>query len=164
MNFLLDLASHPSFQAADVHTGFIDQHFDSLFPPIEISNQTVTQAIVALLTNERNAEFQNAAQKRSPFSAGDSFRVNSNAIREIELMANDRKFVVRVKYVGENYEISIDDSEWMPCSIRMIDDLNSNRYTLKLNLNGIQSTYSAVISSGTIDVFNEVCYSISSLI
>lgn len=159
VNFLLDLASHPSFQAADVHTGFIDQHFNTLFPTINITNQTVTQAIAAILTNERNAEIQYSRQNSTnSFSASDSFRVNSTAVREIEVQANETKYTAQVKYVESDYEIKIDDSHWVPCTIRTIKDSNSNRFTLKLNLNGIQSTYSAVIASGRIDIFNEVCF------
>uniref|UniRef100_A0A1B0BPL6 Methylcrotonoyl-CoA carboxylase subunit alpha, mitochondrial n=1 Tax=Glossina palpalis gambiensis TaxID=67801 RepID=A0A1B0BPL6_9MUSC len=35
INFLIDLANHSEFRAGNVHTGFIDQHFDTLFPPAE---------------------------------------------------------------------------------------------------------------------------------
>ena len=60
VNFLIDLAKHPSFQAADVHTGFIPQHFDSLFPEIKISDDVLTQAAVAFVMNENTASLVNA--------------------------------------------------------------------------------------------------------
>lgn len=157
VNFLLDLAAHSSFRSGDVHTGFIDQHFKSLFPPIQITNQTITQAVVAKLTNERIAEKYNSRnQSPGPFSAGDSFRVNFNAEREIELLANEKKYKIKVKYIGNNYEIKVDDSDWVPCSVQTFVDSNPNRFTLKLNFNGVQSTFSAFIDSDSIDVFNEV--------
>lgn len=157
VNFLLNLAAHPSFQSGDVHTGFIDQHFKSLFPPIEISNQTITQAIVAQLTNERIAEKYNSRkQSPGPFSAGDSFRVNLYAVRKIELLANEKNYKVQVKYVGNDYEIKVDDFDSVPCSVQTFNDSNPNRFTLKLNVNGVQSTYSAFIDSESIDIFNEV--------
>lgn len=157
VNFLLDLAAHPSFQSGDVHTGFIDQHFKSLFPPIEITNRTITQAIIAQLTNERIAEKYNSCkQLPGPFTAADSFRVNFNAVRKIELLANEKKYKVQVKYVGNDYNIKVDDSDWVPCSVQTFVDSNPNRFTLKLNFNGVQSTYSAFIDSDSIDIFNEV--------
>lgn len=95
VNFLIDLASHPSFQAADVHTGFIEQHFDSLFPPQRTSEEVIVQAIVAVVTNEKNAVLRNAIKRGGlaattvdPFAAGDSFRLGSRAVREIRLQTN----------------------------------------------------------------------------
>lgn len=97
MNFLIDLASHPSFQSGDVHTGFIDQHFDSLFPPQTIDDQVVVQAIAALVTNEKNAEHRNSVRRNGVapitadlFAAGDSFRVNGDAVRVIRLQNNGK--------------------------------------------------------------------------
>lgn len=105
------------------------------------------------MANERIAELHNA---RGPFSAGDSFRVNSIPIRIIELVANETKYNIQVKYVGKNYEVKINDSEWYPCSIETVADSNKNRFSLKLNVNGVRSTYSAVITPNAVDIFNEV--------
>lgn len=96
VNFLIDLASHPSFQAGDVHTGFINQHFTSLFPPQKIKEQVIAQAIVALVTNEKNAELRNSIRRNGlaeaaadQFAACDSFRLGASAVREIRLQANE---------------------------------------------------------------------------
>lgn len=159
MNFLIDLASHPSFQSGDVHTGFIDQHFNSLFPPIQISPRTVTQAVAALLTNELNSQKQNSMKQQqihSSFDAFDSFRVNSKAIRTFELESNGKTYDIQLKRSNANYQIKIDDSDWKSCEIYSTDDPNPNRFTMKLNLDGVQSTFSAVVSSENIDIFNEV--------
>lgn len=159
MNFLIDLASHPSFQSGDVHTGFIDQHFDSLFRPIQITSKTVTQAVAAVLINELNSQKQNSIKQQrshSPFDAMDSFRVNSIAIRTLKLESNEKIYDIQLKQLKTNYQIKIDDSDWKSCEIYEIDDLNPNRFTMKLNLDGVQSTFSAVVSSKNIDVFDEV--------
>lgn len=130
-----------------------------LFPPIAISEQTIAQAVAALVTNELNAENKNSIQQnalRSPFTACDSFRLNSIPVREIRLKANEKDCLVQLKQIGSSYEIKVNDAEWKKCSVRMVKDAIENRYTLKLNLDGIQSTFSAVIASNTIDIFNEV--------
>lgn len=95
VNFLIDLASHTSFQAGDVHTGFIDQHFESLFPILETSNRTIAQAVMALITNEANAERQNYQKtgrklNGDPFAVCDSFRLNHTAVRELKLESNEK--------------------------------------------------------------------------
>lgn len=87
------MASHPSFQAADVHTGFIDQHFDSLFPKRDVDERSLVQAVVAAIVNEQNAEKFNALERNSnanPFDECQSFRINTNAIRRMVLISNGK--------------------------------------------------------------------------
>lgn len=159
MNFLIDLASHRSFQSGDVHTGFIEQHIDSLFPLIKISDQTISQAIAALLTHERNATIARSIEQgyqNSAWMSCDGFRVNSHFERKLNMESNDQKFDVLVKYVDLDYEIKINDGKWTPLTVKTVHDSNPNRFTLKLNLNGIESNYSSVIRDNIIDIFNEV--------
>lgn len=159
VNFLIDLASHPSFQSGDVHTGFIDQHFDSLFPPLKVSDEYIAQAIAALVTNELNAVKVNASirgQKNTSFSESDSFRVNATAIRTIELKLYEDVHKIQLKQRGTSYQIKIGDAEWRTFEVYPVQEQQANRASLKLNLDGVQSTFSAVISSELIDVFNEV--------
>lgn len=159
MNFLIDLASHPSFQSADVHTGFIEQHFDSLFPPLNVSDKCIAQAVAALISNELNAVKLNTVrrgQAPNPFNASDSFRVNSTAVRTIRLKLRDNVHTIQVKQHRSEYHVKIDGSEWQPFEVYPVEEPQSNRFTLKLNLSGVQSTFSAAISSEFIDVFNEV--------
>lgn len=90
INFLIDLASHPEFQLANVHTGFIDEHFDSLFPPIVISQHQLSQAALALVFNELQAAFSNGNGSQDPFSAAANARLNYALIRKYSLRANDK--------------------------------------------------------------------------
>lgn len=101
VNFLIDLARHPSFQAADVHTGFIDQHFDSLFPP-QVANETaLAHAVAAIVTKEKiNSQIQ--SQKRgegfNPFAQGDSFRLNHAHIRNFKFEFNGKSMINQSRY------------------------------------------------------------------
>jgi len=56
IQFLDNLAGHPEFQHGHVHTGFIAQHNDALFPKRLIPNDIVCQAAlgIALLQAETN--------------------------------------------------------------------------------------------------------------
>lgn len=159
MNFLIDLASHPSFQAGDVHTGFIDQHIDSLFPPIEVNEQTVCQAVAALLTDEKITSQKLAAKQGragDPWTDSDGFRINSVYERKINLESNGNKYNIKLKYLDSKYEIQINDGEWKTLTIRRVEDSNPNRLTVKLNLGGVESNFSFVITQNNIDIFNEV--------
>lgn len=54
IDFLLSLSGHPAFEAGDVHTSFIPQHYNELFPPKKgISNQMLCQAALGLILKEQ---------------------------------------------------------------------------------------------------------------
>ena len=53
IQFLMDLARHPEFEAARVHTDFIPQYNDQLFPVRTLSDKTICQAAIALLLIEQ---------------------------------------------------------------------------------------------------------------
>jgi 3-methylcrotonyl-CoA carboxylase alpha subunit len=100
VNFLIDLASHPAFQAADVHTGFIPQHFESLFPPLKLDDDVLCQAVVAVICNENNAILQNAlllGEHKNPFLTEHNARFNYQATREINLKYQDKGEVFEEK-------------------------------------------------------------------
>ena len=52
IQFLTSLAKHSEFEAGHVHTDFIPQHYDDLFPAQVISDPTVCQAAVALVIKQ----------------------------------------------------------------------------------------------------------------
>lgn len=76
-----------------MHTGFIDQHFDSLFPAQHVSDSVLAHAVAAIVTNE-NLKSKKISQQRgegyNPFVRGDSFRLNHAHVREFKLEANGK--------------------------------------------------------------------------
>jgi len=156
INFLVDLARHPNFQSGDVHTGFIDQHFDSLFPPLQISNATLIQATAALVSNEINATLVNATntQNRSnPFYLLNSFRPNYEAIRTFKLKFNDQIHETKLKSTEGKYFVSVNDRAWTPVTIDQVPD--EERFSLRTNIDGVFSSFSAVISPDSVAIFDE---------
>jgi len=73
-----------------VHTGFIDEQFDTLFPPIIISPQQVSQAALALVLNELQAAFRNGNKDQDPFVATPNARLNYSLVRRYDLKANEK--------------------------------------------------------------------------
>lgn len=133
---------------------------DSLFPPITVSNQTVSQAIAAFVTKERREYIAQAMKQgcaNNPFGMNNGFRLNGmRYIREFKLESHGTIYDIELKYVGQDYEIKINGSDWIPLSVQPARDVKTNRSTMKLNLGGDQSIFSAVIKDDVIDVFNEV--------
>lgn len=90
VNFLIDLARHPSFKAADVHTGFIPQHFDTLFPQLNVSDTVLCQAAIAVVLNELKCSAISSGRSGSPFVVESGFRVNHVAVRNVNLKFNEK--------------------------------------------------------------------------
>ena len=64
IDFLLSLSGHPEFEAGNVSTSFIPQHYADLFPtPRAPSGATICQAALGLVLQERKhtQEFTQAA-------------------------------------------------------------------------------------------------------
>lgn len=54
IDFLLSLSGHPEFEAGNVHTSFIPQHYDQLFPEVQRpSGEVLCQAALGLLLREK---------------------------------------------------------------------------------------------------------------
>ncbi|KAH8306160.1 hypothetical protein KR018_002799, partial [Drosophila ironensis] len=153
INFLIDLASHPQFQQANVHTGFIDEHFDTLFPPIVISPQQVSQAALALVFNELQAALSNSNGTQDPFAATANARLNYALIRTYNLRANEKVYSVAVKYDGEDVQIQVDNGEWQVIKAERVED--GGRLKIRANIDSNISTYNANIDGSSVSLFLE---------
>lgn len=78
IDFLSRLAHHHSFFAGNVHTGFIQEHYQSLFPPpTAVPDSVLAQAaLVCLLHHQELQQGQGISHSdsSSPFSHSDSWR------------------------------------------------------------------------------------------
>lgn len=64
IRFLDNLASHEAFRSGDVHTGFIGQHYEDLFPQRKLSDVTLCQAAMALVLAEHDRVLRAAADSK----------------------------------------------------------------------------------------------------
>ena len=53
IQFLMDLSKHAEFEAGNVHTDFISQHGEQLFPEKVLSPSSLCQAVIALVLRDR---------------------------------------------------------------------------------------------------------------
>ncbi|XP_063705563.1 methylcrotonoyl-CoA carboxylase subunit alpha, mitochondrial [Culicoides brevitarsis] len=152
INFLIDLAKHPSFQAADVHTGFIDEHFDTLFPPENITETTVTQAAAALFINEMYATAKHSESTKNPFYIERNLRLNHDAIRKFNLKFNEKTYNCKIKIANDSYEVSINDSPYKKFSFDR--EIHNERFSVRLAIDGNMSKFSAVITPDNVTIFD----------
>ncbi len=100
IEFLKNLASHPSFIEGDVETGFIKKHYESLFKKRSVPAEIYAQAALFLISEENRSK----NNSDSPWDDHFGFRMNSNLERTFTFFIDkDRKesVVLKVKYLLE---------------------------------------------------------------
>ncbi|XP_077987299.1 methylcrotonoyl-CoA carboxylase subunit alpha, mitochondrial-like [Glandiceps talaboti] len=146
MEFLKSLSSHPQFQAGNVHTGFIEQHYSELFPDEQtLSTEVVAQAALALTMIDQSSNHKSVSAKDefSPFSLTTGHRVNDHFTRKIVLKESDDDIAINVTYLdGDKYLIKVNDVTYtVSGELKEID----GGYKLISNINNKLSVGTAVL-------------------
>jgi 3-methylcrotonyl-CoA carboxylase alpha subunit len=103
IKFLKDLATHPNFQSADVHTDFIQEHGDSLFPsPAPLSDENLSLTAVSYLLS------RTGKPSLSPWTKSVFSRLNINHVEEVKLSSGDTDLDIKVRCAAPSYFVSID--------------------------------------------------------
>lgn len=151
------MARHEYFQKGDVHTGFINQHYDTLFPKKIVKNEILAQAALGLIINENNAALVNALRAgmpNDPFVLNADFRVNSNNIRTVKFTVDGKEQQVSVIHNQEGYKVKVNDDDWKSAQVIRVEE--NGRFSLKVNIDGAVYKYSVVITPDSVTLFNEV--------
>lgn len=93
INFLLDLANHPEFQAGNVHTNFIRDHYNSLFKDDSPRETHLIQAAIATILKDREEDMKEARKRNdiyNPFIVESNFRINYTHDRIIRLKYKEK--------------------------------------------------------------------------
>lgn len=154
---MIDLARHEYFQKGDVHTGFIAQHFDTLFPAKSVSPEILTQAAISLILNENNAALVNslkAANFNDPFAINSGFRVNSSEVKSLKFSCDGKEQTVEVMNSQEGYKARVNEGEWRNVTVKIVPE--AGRLSLKMTIEGIIYNYSIVITPDSVTIFNQV--------
>ncbi|XP_008544200.1 methylcrotonoyl-CoA carboxylase subunit alpha, mitochondrial [Microplitis demolitor] len=101
IEFLKDLCGHKNFEAGAVHTGFIEECRDSLFPKLQVPSDILCQAALAAILYEDLVCLKAAVGGQnpwSPFNTELGFRVNHSLSKQFKFLFDDKKLIVDVKY------------------------------------------------------------------
>lgn len=153
---MIDLARHEHFQLGDVHTGFIQQHYDSLFPNLKASDSLLTQAAIAVVLNDHNAALINALNSGNTGSLETNFRVNQNFTRNLSLKFDGKLHKIAVQQNEDGFKVRINDGGWKNVKTGVIK--HAERFSLRVNIDGNRSSFSAVISPENVAIFNQVSF------
>lgn len=114
VDFLMSLATHPSFVAGDVSTDFIPDHYNELFPERTPSQQLFCQSALALILEEEQEGIRAAAATQdptSPFRPGAVPRINHTLSRTFSITSGGVEENVQVAYMGSGkYKMSVGSS------------------------------------------------------
>ncbi|XP_013419354.1 methylcrotonoyl-CoA carboxylase subunit alpha, mitochondrial [Lingula anatina] len=154
LRFLSDLASHPEFQAGNVHTGFIQQHYDQLFHQVELSDSALCQAGLALVLTEGEQMVMAGLQSTelfSPFTFCQGLRLNDSLCRTITLKDGDQNIELKLTYNPDGtYTSAVRDREYLVTGHL---ETQGNKTVLKSCIGGIHQKANVVIQGDSIHVF-----------
>ena len=113
LDLLGRIAAHPEFAAGGIDTGFIARHADTLLAPQrEPSADILAAAALCVLVDEAEAAAREAASSADPYSpwhARDQWWPNTTSERELNFIADDAEFPVRVRHHHAAWQLTIGD-------------------------------------------------------
>ncbi|XP_024277471.1 methylcrotonoyl-CoA carboxylase subunit alpha, mitochondrial isoform X2 [Oncorhynchus tshawytscha] len=156
IDFLLSLSGHPEFEAGNVTTSFIPQHYEQLFPkPIPPSRATLCQAALGLLLRERASTQTFRDQSNdpfSPFASSNGRRVNILYSRNMMLQLGETKVELTVTYNPDGtYSMEIGGEVF-----QVSGEVETQGQTsfLHCSVNGVKSRPKLVILDNTVHLFS----------
>ncbi|XP_078381741.1 methylcrotonoyl-CoA carboxylase subunit alpha, mitochondrial-like isoform X1 [Oculina patagonica] len=164
INFLSSLCEHGHFKEGDVHTDFIKQHYQDLFPAkLPLSHEMLAQASLGLLLLERQEQETRAELSSDPYSVWNSnvsFRLNNVAKRRIRLDDGDKKIYIIVSYnKNGSYTLEIDGR---PMHVKGKLQSEGSKTSLTANVDGRIFKSWLVDQEGTLHLFTkDGCHKVS---
>uniref|UniRef100_A0A669ED00 Methylcrotonoyl-CoA carboxylase subunit alpha, mitochondrial n=1 Tax=Oreochromis niloticus TaxID=8128 RepID=A0A669ED00_ORENI len=156
IDFLLNLSGHPEFEAGNVSTSFIPQHYADLFPtPKAPSGATICQAALGLILQERNHTLgftQSSTDPFSPFGSSSGWRNNILFNRNVTLQVGDKKVDVVIMYNQDgSYSMQVgDEVNHVTGEVEM----EGGASFLHCTVNGVKSRPKLVILDNTVHLFS----------
>ncbi|XP_015438487.1 PREDICTED: methylcrotonoyl-CoA carboxylase subunit alpha, mitochondrial [Dufourea novaeangliae] len=111
IEFIKDLCSHPNFRQGQVHTGFIKEHYQELFPKLHVPSSIAVEAALASIFYEDAFSLQSSLPTTdpfSPFATEIGSRLNYTLKRTFRFKVCDDDIDVEVKYIEpEVYSVRV---------------------------------------------------------
>ncbi|XP_054014291.1 methylcrotonoyl-CoA carboxylase subunit alpha, mitochondrial [Hylaeus anthracinus] len=102
IEFIKDLCSHPSFQQGQVHTGFINEHYEDLFPKLQVPNEVAVQAALASIFYEDMDSLRYSlatSDPFSPFATEIGMRLHHTLTRTFRFNVYGKDIEIEVRYI-----------------------------------------------------------------
>ncbi|PKU30585.1 methylcrotonoyl- carboxylase subunit mitochondrial [Limosa lapponica baueri] len=154
IDFLLSLSGHPQFEAGNVHTNFIPQHHDELFPTKKATPyEVMCQAALGLILKEKmltDAFREQSDDKFSPFASSTGRRINICYTRKLSLLDGENTAEGLGFVLIKAFNFQIQDKRFL-ISGEMLKEGDS--LYLRSSVNGTVCKAKLVILDNTIYLF-----------
>ena len=101
--FLAEIMGHDPFREADIDTGYIDRHIGALVPVQRLDAKVLGAALVGYLSARGEAL---ARDRRSPWSASDSWILGGARGETLDLLLGDEALSIRVVPEGQGWRFT----------------------------------------------------------
>jgi len=105
IEFIKNLCIHTKFRNGEVHTGFIEENFEQLFPKLETSNEILIQGTLASILFEDMNSLSTSLDSKDPFSPfvmETGIRLNHVLKQTFHFNVGEESNMIEVKYVEPN--------------------------------------------------------------
>lgn len=147
IGFLQRLVAGDAFSQADLDTGLIERHHDTLFPaPSLATSDTLALAASAVLQGERLA-----ANDGDPWSAPNGWRLNTTLKRTLSFSDDAGSYRVQAEYAGDGNWRLHGDGQIHALTISSVGD---SAHALRITLDGRTLQAHAVWEGEALHVFD----------
>lgn len=156
IEFLLSLSGHPEFEAGNVHTSFIEQHYEELFPASQrASGEMLCQVALGLLLQEKQHTDNYRKQSNdtySPFVSSNGRRLNVLHCRNLTLQLGDNRVAISVTYNPDGTYSMETEGQVFHVSGEL--QTEGDVTYLRCSVNGVMSRPKLVILDNTVHIFS----------
>ncbi|MBS3805012.1 MAG: acetyl/propionyl/methylcrotonyl-CoA carboxylase subunit alpha [Oleiphilaceae bacterium] len=121
IRFLHALADSQAFREAELNTGFITTHHELLFPKSRLDTHKGLVLAAGFLLQHRKSVEPASADRWSPFSRQNSWRLNSEYAQPLRLQVGADLHELKILERDENYQVFLGDSVY-DLNARLDDD------------------------------------------
>jgi len=158
VDFLMQLSSHPQFVEGDVHTDFIDQHYQELFPVKPVTDGLVSQAVLASMLHEMKKSSQaqgTTKDPHNPFTAYPMARLNHSYQKTLKITSQDSSYDVQITSRGNaQFKLKVGKSAEVDVGAKLLEEDGAT--IIELNSNGEITKSRVVFMEGNIHLFTKV--------
>ncbi|WP_133011241.1 acetyl-CoA carboxylase biotin carboxylase subunit [Marinomonas flavescens] len=146
--FLHRLADSEPFRQAQLDTGFIERHHESLFAPSQLDPSLCLVSACAWFLEQTKHGNRINGDEHSPFSAQNSWRLNAKHIRSMTLMVGDICHLLSIQEQKDEYDITLDKVTYHVHATQQQD-------SLKLVIDGHNLTLHGYANGDDLTLFHE---------
>lgn len=154
IEFLHTLASHPTFAAADVHTAFIPQHYDALFPPLPPPGESIMAAAALAALQKDFSTLRASSPVQTPWTSLAGRRFGGDRARLSYPLGADEKSSISLLLSSDGRNVDIATPSHTFTSVPLTPAFYPSEVDVTLEGARVEATVVPDASHSTLHVFS----------